>query len=74
MTMPRGVSDRRDIPGVYSSADGHSRGGACPEAVAFIPARGGVLLVLVTAASCFLSDEAIRRVRLLRPLFRLDLN
>jgi glucan biosynthesis protein C len=32
----------------------------------------GVLLVLVTVATCFLSYEAIRRVRLLRPLFGLE--
>ena len=36
------------------------------------PPVEGVLLVLVTAATCFLSYEAIRRVRLLRPLFGLD--
>jgi surface polysaccharide O-acyltransferase-like enzyme len=37
------------------------------------PPVEGVLLVLVTAATCFLSYEAIRRVRLLRPLFGLEL-
>jgi glucans biosynthesis protein C len=37
------------------------------------PPIEGVLLVLVTAATCFLSYEAIRRVRLLRPLFGLEL-
>jgi hypothetical protein len=36
------------------------------------PPIEGVLLVLVTAATCFLSYEAIRRVRLLRPLFGLE--
>jgi glucans biosynthesis protein C len=36
------------------------------------PLVEGVLLVLVTAAICFLSYEAIRRVRLLRPLFGLE--
>jgi hypothetical protein len=36
------------------------------------PPVEGVLLVLVTAATCFLSYEAIRRVRLLRPLFGLE--
>ena len=36
------------------------------------PPVEGVLLVLVTAAACFMSYEAIRRVRLLRPLFGLD--
>jgi len=36
------------------------------------PSIEGVLLVLVTAATCFLSYEAIRRVRLLRPLFGLE--
>ncbi|HTD74075.1 MAG TPA: acyltransferase family protein [Steroidobacteraceae bacterium] len=37
------------------------------------PPVEGVLLVLVTAATCFMSYEAIRRVRLLRPLFGLEL-
>jgi glucans biosynthesis protein C len=37
------------------------------------PPIEGVLLVLVTAAICFLSYEVIRRVRLLRPLFGLEL-
>jgi hypothetical protein len=32
------------------------------------PPVEGILFVLVTAATCFLSYEAIRRVRLLRPL------
>jgi glucans biosynthesis protein C len=36
------------------------------------PPIEGILLVLVTAATCFLSYEAIRRVRLLRPLFGLE--
>ncbi len=36
------------------------------------PLVEGVLLVLVTAATCFLGYEAIRRVRLLRPLFGLE--
>jgi glucan biosynthesis protein C len=36
------------------------------------PPIEGVLLVLVTTATCFLSYEAIRRVRLLRPLFGLE--
>jgi glucans biosynthesis protein C len=36
------------------------------------PPIEGVLLVLVTAATCFLSYEVIRRVRLLRPLFGLE--
>jgi glucans biosynthesis protein C len=36
------------------------------------PPVEGVLLVLVTAATCFLSYEVIRRVRLLRPLFGLE--
>jgi peptidoglycan/LPS O-acetylase OafA/YrhL len=36
------------------------------------PPIEGILLVLVTAATCFLSYEVIRRVRLLRPLFGLD--
>jgi glucans biosynthesis protein C len=36
------------------------------------PPVEGMLLVLVTAAACFLSYEAIRRVRLLRPLFGLE--
>ena len=36
------------------------------------PPIEGALLVLVTAATCFLSYEAIRRVRLLRPLFGLE--
>jgi hypothetical protein len=31
-----------------------------------------VLLVLVTVATCFLGYEAIRRVRLLRPVFGLE--
>jgi glucans biosynthesis protein C len=37
------------------------------------PPIEGVLLVLVTLATCFLGYEAIRRVRLLRPLFGLEL-
>jgi glucan biosynthesis protein C len=36
------------------------------------PPVEAVLLVLVTVATCFLSYEAIRRVRLLRPLFGLE--
>jgi glucan biosynthesis protein C len=36
------------------------------------PPVEGVLLVLVTAATCFLCYEAIRRLRLLRPLFGLE--
>ena len=36
------------------------------------PPVEGVVLVLVTVATCFLGYEAIRRVRLLRPLFGLD--
>ena len=36
------------------------------------PPLEGIVLVLVTAAACFLSYEAIRRVPLLRPLFGLD--
>jgi glucan biosynthesis protein C len=36
------------------------------------PPVEGVLLVLVTVATCFLSYEVIRRVRLLRPLFGLE--
>ncbi|HEY2463906.1 MAG TPA: acyltransferase family protein [Steroidobacteraceae bacterium] len=36
------------------------------------PPVEGVLLVLVTVATCFLSYEAIRRVGLLRPLFGLE--
>ena len=36
------------------------------------PPVEGVLLVLVTLATCFLGYEAIRRVRLLRPLFGLE--
>ena len=36
------------------------------------PPIEGVLLVLVTAATCFLSYEVIRRVRALRPLFGLE--
>jgi glucans biosynthesis protein C len=36
------------------------------------PPVEAVLLVLVTAATCFLSYEVIRRVRLLRPLFGLE--
>jgi glucans biosynthesis protein C len=36
------------------------------------PPLEGVLLVLVTAATCFLSYEAIRRIALLRPLFGLE--
>jgi glucans biosynthesis protein C len=36
------------------------------------PPIEGVLLVLVTLATCFLGYEAIRRVRLLRPLFGLE--
>jgi glucan biosynthesis protein C len=36
------------------------------------PPIEGILLVLVTAATCFLSYEAIRRVQLLRPLFGLE--
>jgi glucans biosynthesis protein C len=36
------------------------------------PPVEGLLLVLVTAASCFLSYEVIRRMRLLRPLFGLE--
>jgi len=35
------------------------------------PGVEGILLVLVTGAACFLAYEAIRRVRLLRPLFGL---
>jgi hypothetical protein len=35
------------------------------------PALEGALLVLVTASACFLGYEAIRRVRILRPLFGL---
>ena len=38
------------------------------------PPIEGALLVLVTAATCFLSYEAIRRVRLLRPLFGLEIS
>ncbi|HEY2782964.1 MAG TPA: acyltransferase family protein [Steroidobacteraceae bacterium] len=37
------------------------------------PPVEGALLVLVTAAACLLSYEVIRRVRLLRPLFGLEL-
>jgi len=36
------------------------------------PPVEGVVLVLVTVATCFLGYEAIRRVRLLRPLFGLE--
>jgi glucan biosynthesis protein C len=36
------------------------------------PSVEGALLVLVTVTTCFLSYEAIRRVRLLRPLFGLE--
>ena len=36
------------------------------------PPVEAVLLVLVTAATCFLSYEVIRRVWLLRPLFGLE--
>jgi hypothetical protein len=36
------------------------------------PPVEGVLLVLVTVTACFLGYEAIRRVRLLRPLFGLE--
>jgi hypothetical protein len=36
------------------------------------PPVEGVVLVLVTVATCFLGYEAIRRVWLLRPLFGLD--
>jgi glucans biosynthesis protein C len=36
------------------------------------PPVEGMLLVLVTVATCFLGYEAIRRVRLLRPLFGLE--
>jgi len=36
------------------------------------PPVEGVLLVLATVATCFLGYEAIRRVRLLRPLFGLE--
>jgi peptidoglycan/LPS O-acetylase OafA/YrhL len=36
------------------------------------PPVEGVLLVLVTAATCFLSYEAIRRLAWLRPLFGLE--
>jgi glucans biosynthesis protein C len=36
------------------------------------PPVEGVLLVLLTVATCFLGYEAIRRVRLLRPLFGLE--
>jgi hypothetical protein len=36
------------------------------------PPVEGALLVLVTAGTCFLSYEIIRRVRLLRPLFGLE--
>jgi glucan biosynthesis protein C len=36
------------------------------------PAVEGVVLVLVTVATCFLGYEAIRRLRLLRPLFGLE--
>jgi hypothetical protein len=36
------------------------------------PLVEGVLLVLTTVATCFLGYEAIRRVRLLRPLFGLE--
>jgi glucan biosynthesis protein C len=36
------------------------------------PPVEGVVLVLVTVAMCFLGYEAIRRVRLLRPLFGLE--
>ena len=35
------------------------------------PPVEGVLLVLATVATCFLGYEAIRRVRLLQPLFGL---
>ena len=37
------------------------------------PALEGALLVLVTASACFLGYEAIRRVRILRPLFGLPI-
>jgi hypothetical protein len=36
------------------------------------PPVEGVLLVLVTVTTCFLGYEAIRRVRLLRPVFGLE--
>ena len=36
------------------------------------PPVEGMLLVLVTVTTCFLGYEAIRRVRLLRPLFGLE--
>jgi glucan biosynthesis protein C len=36
------------------------------------PPVEGMLLVMVTVTTCFLGYEAIRRVRLLRPLFGLD--
>jgi glucans biosynthesis protein C len=36
------------------------------------PPVEGVLLVLATVAACFLGYEALRRVRLLRPLFGLE--
>jgi hypothetical protein len=36
------------------------------------PPVEGVVLVMVTVATCFLGYEAIRRVRLLRPLFGLE--
>src|ERR1700730_3151059 len=38
------------------------------------PAVEGALLVLVTASTCFLGYEAIRRVRILRPLFGLPVD
>jgi peptidoglycan/LPS O-acetylase OafA/YrhL len=41
------------------------------ERAGLYPATEGVLLVLVTAALCFLGYEAIRRVGVLRPLFGL---
>jgi hypothetical protein len=37
------------------------------------PAVEGALLVLVTASTCFLGYEVIRRVRILRPLFGLPI-
>ena len=33
------LGHRRNIPRVYSSSDGYRRGGACAQAVAFVPAH-----------------------------------
>jgi len=52
---------------VYTAPNGHCRRGALSQTRSTLSARRGLLLVLVTAASCFMGYEVIRRVRPLQP-------